>query len=294
LKVVLLALAGSVGAGFLCAVLIAVKSYLGERADYVRTPPADISRHAGRTQITGLREVSFTAHDGSRIGGWYVDSANRAAVVLVHGTGSDRSAVLAETRLLAKAGFGALALDLPGQGVSGGRTYWGVPESQAISAAIDWLSARPEVDRDRIGGFGQSMGAYVMARAAVADKRLSAVVLESCPSDVVEQNWLATARWGLLSQLPMYWALRASGQPLDMKPKDIAWAISPRPLLVIGGELDDLVPAFMSRQIYAAAREPKELWIVKGAHHTDFSQLTPEEYSRRLVEFYSRLLSTRA
>ena len=294
MKVVLLVLAGSAGVGFLCVVLIAVKSYLDERADYVRTPPADISRHPGRTEITGLREVSFTAPDGSRIGGWYVDSANRAAVVLVHGTGSDRSGVLAETRLLAKAGFGALALDLPGQGVSGGRTYWGVPESQAISAAIDWLSARPEVDRNRIGGFGQSMGAYVMARAAVADKRLGAVVLESCPSDVVEQNWLGTARWGPLSQLPTYWALRASGQPLDMKPKDIAGAISPRPLLVIGGELDDLVPVFMSRQIYAAAREPKQLWIVKGAHHTDFAQLTLEEYSRRLVEFYSRLLSSRA
>ena len=230
------------------------------------------------------------AADGSRIGGWYVGSVNRAAVVLVHGTGGDRSAVLAETRVLAEAGFGALALDIPGQGVSEGQTRWGVAESQAISAAIDWLTARPEVDAGRIGGFGQSLGAYVMARAAVTDQRLNAVVLESCPNDIVEQLWLATSRWGPLSQLPSYWALRASGQPLDMRPKDIAGAIAPRPLLIIGGELDSLVPAFMSRQIYAAAREPKELWIVKGAHHSDFAKLVPEEYRRRLVAFYSRLL----
>lgn len=293
MKLIPYAVATLAGAAFLLGLLVAVKSYLGGRADYVRNLPADISRHPERTEIPGLHEITFKTADGSPIGAWYAESANRAAVVLVHGTGTDRSGVLAETRLLARAGFGALALDLPGQGVSGGRTYWGVPESQAIIAAVDWLAARSEVDPRRIGGFGQSMGAYVLVRSAVADKRLGAVVLESCPNDVVEQNWLATSRWGLLSQLPNYWALRVAGQPLDLKPKDVAGAISPRPVLVIGGELDDLVPAFMARQIYAAAREPKELWIAKGAHHVDFPQRVPEEYSRRLIEFYSRLLRER-
>jgi dipeptidyl aminopeptidase/acylaminoacyl peptidase len=151
LKLVPYALAALAGASFLFLLLILVKSYMGGRADYVRSPPADISRHPERTEIPRLREISFTAADGSRIAAWYAESANRAAVVLVHGTDSDRSAVLWETRVLAKAGFGALALDLPGQGASGGRTYWGVPDSQAISAAVSWLTARPEVDPLRIG-----------------------------------------------------------------------------------------------------------------------------------------------
>jgi dipeptidyl aminopeptidase/acylaminoacyl peptidase len=99
--------------------------------------------------------------------GWYAPSRNRAAVVLVHGTGADRSSLLADTRILTDAGFGTLALDIPGQGQSEGRTRWGVPERQAISAAVDWLSARDEVDPQRIGGFGLSMGAYVLTQAAV-------------------------------------------------------------------------------------------------------------------------------
>ena len=287
---VLLLLAGFTSAGLLGALLIGIRSYLEERADYVRTPPTDLSSHPERTGIPGLHEVSFVSPDGVRIGGWYVPAVNRAAVVLVHGTGADRTGVLAEIRLLAAAGFGALALDMPGQGVSGGQTRWGLPESHAISAAVDWLAARREVDPSRIGGFGLSMGAYVMARTAATDQRLSAVVLASCPSDVVEQNWRASNRFGLLSQIPTYWALRAAGQALDMKPRDIAGAIAPRPLLIIGGELDTLVPAGMSRQIYAAAHEPKELWIVPGAHHTDFPVQVPHEYPRRLIGFYSRAL----
>jgi uncharacterized protein len=292
-KVVAVLLAAAAGVGLLGAGLIMIKSYLGERADYVRTAPTELAKHPGDTGIPGLREVSFTAADGSRIGGWYAPSANRAAVVLVHGTGADRTGTLDETRLLAAAGFGALAIDIPGQGVSGGRTLWGMPESQAISAAVAWLAARSEIDPGRIGGFGQSMGAYVMARAAVLDERLNAVILESCPNDVVEQNWLAATRYGWLSQVPTYLALRAAGQPLDMKPKDIVGFISPRPLLVIGGELDTLVPSFMAHQIYAAAREPKQLWIVPGAHHTDFLATARHEYGRKLAEFYSASLLAR-
>jgi len=99
---------------------IAAKSFHEERADYVRTPSSAISRHPERAEIPGLIEISFPSADGFRMAGWYAASRNRAAVVLVHGTGADRSSLLAETRILAEAGFGVLALDLPGQGQSEG------------------------------------------------------------------------------------------------------------------------------------------------------------------------------
>lgn len=223
---------------------------------------------------------------------WYAPSRNRAAIVLVHGTSADRSSLLAEGQLLAAGGFGVLALDLPGQGASDGATLWGVQERHAIMAAVDWLSSREDVDPQRIGGFGLSMGAYVLTQAVVLDKRLKAVVLTGCPTDVVEQNWVTTARWGLLSQLPTYWALRASGMPLDMLPKDVIGAIAPRAVLIINGELDQVVPPYMARQLFAAAGEPKELWMVPRAHHGDYWLIAPQAYSDRLTEFYrSKLLN---
>ncbi len=274
------------GIGAVVALRIAISSYLGERSDFTRWPAPDISRHPERTGISDLTEVTFSASGEAKIAAWYAPSRNRAAIVLVHGTGSDRSSLLFEARLLADGGFGVIALDLPGQGASEGVTQWGVPERHAIGAAVDWLSRRDEVDPNRIGGFGHSMGAYVLTQAAVLDRRLRAVVLTGCPNDVVEQNWVTTSRWGLLSQLPTYWAIRAARMPLDMMPKDIIGAIAPRAVLIVNGERDLLVPSHMAKQLFAAAGEPKELWIMPGTHHSDYSTVAPDEYGARLVDFF--------
>jgi uncharacterized protein len=115
-------------------------------------------------------------------------------------------------------------------------------------------------------------------------------MLSASPSDVVEQNWWASSRWGLLSQLPASWALRASGMPLDMQPRDVIGAIAPRAVFILGGELDDIVPVFMARQLYQSAGEPKELWIVHGARHGDYARVAPQEYNARLVEYFRRNL----
>ena len=131
------------------------------------------------------------------------------------------------------------------------------------------------------------MGAYVLTQAAVLDKRLRAVTLAASPNDVVEQNWRAAGYWGWISQVPNYLALRAYGQSLDMMPKDVIGKIAPRPVFVIGGELDELVPPFMALQLYAAAGDPKRLWIVPGAHHVDYAQIAAQEYRTRVVDFFT-------
>jgi len=282
--------AALVALGLLFAVRIAVRSYLGERDDFVRSPSSYLSQHPAEAGIPDLGEISFSGADHVRIAGWYAPSRNTAAIVIVHGTQADRSALLLETKILAEAGFGVLALDLPGQGASEGNTLWGAAERRAISAAIDWLTTRGEVDPHRIGGFGHSMGAYILTQAAGLDRRIRAVMLSASPSDVVEQNWWATSTWGLLSQLPTYWALRASGMPLDMQPGDVVGTIAPRAVFILGGDLDDVVPVYMARQLYQSAGEPKELWIVHGAHHDDHARIAPHEYRTRLVEFFRRNL----
>jgi dipeptidyl aminopeptidase/acylaminoacyl peptidase len=290
MEIALHLIVAGVGIGLTLCIGVAAKSFWNERADYVRTPPAVISRHPERAGIEGLHEISFPGGAGARVAGWYAASRNRAAVILVHGTGADRSSLLFETGFLSRAGFGVLAIDLPGQGASEGRTRWGVPERLAITAAVDWLRARSDVDPERIGGFGLSMGAYVLTQAAVLDPRLRAVALVSSPSEVVEHNWLATAKWGLLTQVPCYVALRAYGQSLDMPPKNVIGAISPRAVLIIGGVLDPLVPAFMAQQLYSAAGLPKELWLVPRAHHDDFAQAAGPEYRNRIAGFFDRTL----
>jgi uncharacterized protein len=279
------------GMGLIFAVRVAVRSYWGERIDFARYPPTELSKHPEQTGISDLREISFPGPAAWRLAGWYVPSQNHAAIVRAHGANADRSSLLPEAKLLAEAGFGVLALDFPGQGASQGKSLWGAHERQSISAAIDWLSMRPEVDSERIGGFGLSLGAYILTQAAVLDSRLRAIALAACPSDIVEQTRLASNRWGLLSELPAVWALRASGMPFtDMLPKDVIGRIAPRPVLLLGGDSDPIVPESMIQSLYRSAQEPKELWIVHGAGHGGYANLAPREYTRRLVGFFRRTL----
>ncbi len=272
-------------------ICVGTSSYRGERSDFQRTPSAAISRYPEATGIVGLRNVSFPSREGYTLSGWYAPPRNRAAVILVHGSNSDRSSLLFEARSLAAAGFGILAVDLPGQGASQGWIRWGEGERLAVSAALDWLSVQEEVDRERIGGYGLSLGGYVLIQAAARDHRLKAVALASTPADLDAETRLASGRWGPLSALPAVWALHRFRGRVDEIPAPAAVrAIAPRAVFIIGGERDTWVPPAVCRALFAAALQPKQLWVVAAAGHADFGAVAPEQFSERLVEFFSRPL----
>jgi dipeptidyl aminopeptidase/acylaminoacyl peptidase len=275
----------------ICFVLrVAVKSYLDEASDFKRASVPSISLHPEATGIANLTEIRFGT-PAEPLAGWYAPSRNRAAIVLAHGTGADRSSMLAETRMLAAAGFGVLAIDFPGQGASAGQTRWGKNEREALTAAVDWLSARADVDDTRIGGFGLSIGGYILLQAAKSEARLRAIVLVSTPADMVEEVRVSSNRWGLLSELPAVWALKRSGMPYqELLPRDVIGSLSPRAVFLIGGEHDNWVPPATAYELFAAAHEPKRVWIVPGAGHANFAEIAPREYADQLSRFFTEYL----
>jgi uncharacterized protein len=157
------------GLGLLGLAWVARSSYRIATHDFEPWPGSAILKHPEEIGVAGLTPVSFVSGGGAKLAAWYVPSKNRAAVVLAHGTNADRSALLPELRILANAGFGVLAFDWPGDGESTGHIEWGQEEQDALRAALGWLTMQHDIDPQRIGGFGFSMGGYTLAQVAAQD-----------------------------------------------------------------------------------------------------------------------------
>jgi len=266
---------------------IAYRAYRQQRAVFFpeRRPIAP----SGSAGIAGARSVTFRAGE-LELHGFYAASHNRRAVLLVHGAGGDRNALLSEARLLASHGYGVLSYDLPGHGESGGVIRWGEPERASVRAAVDFLVHNGDVDEKGIGALGFSLGGYVLVQVAAVEPRLAALVLSGTPSDPVEQVRFQHARYSALSQLPALYVLRQGGMDLSVRAVDYVARITPRPLLIVGGESDHTVPASMAQALFRAAGEPKQLYVIPGADHGSYVEKGGATYESKLLEFFERAL----
>ena len=233
-------------------------------------------------------DVHLATAKGVVMSGWRLPSDNGAAVVLVHGSFADRRQLLPEARILSSAGYGVLLFNLPGNGESGGERRHGA-EQDFLRLALDATSAAPDVRPDRIGAYGFSGGAAVLAEVAAMDRRVRAVVLAGCYEGTDQHVRHDFRQWGALSGTPALWAARWAGM-VPLNPIRAVPAISPRPIFFLSGDRDDVVPPGSVEALYAVAHEPKEIWVVGGARHGDYADVAGDEYARRLVGFFDRTL----
>jgi predicted acyl esterase len=160
-----------------------------------------------------------------------------------------------------------------------------------VEAAIAYLQSRPDVDPDRIGGVGLSVGGEVMLQAAADSDALKAIVSEGAGvRSVREAVHVSGADKVIFTELFAITTLGTAVFASDLPPPsltDLSAEIS-EPLFVIysdrgqGGETS-------SRQYHDAATGPKELWVAPGGH-TGAIDAAPQEYERRLVAFFDNTL----
>ena len=241
------------------------------------------------------RAVSFTSSDGLELSGWYRPSRNRAAVVVVHGGGGDRTGAVAHAELLARHGFGVLVYDSRGRGESEGSPVgfgWGWPKD--VAGALAFLRERPDVDPERIGGLGLSRGADTLIRVAAEDRRLKAVVSDGATGgSYADYRNLGEEAEGAPFYLAMYTAARVfSGESPGEPLKDAVARISPTPLLLIATGRSIPAERDFNRIYVEAAREPVELWDLPDVDHIAALRQRPEEYERRVVGFFDEALDT--
>lgn len=236
--------------------------------------------------------------DGVLLAGWYVPSSTGAAVVLLPGSGSTRSATLDHAAVLARHGFGVLLADPRGHGESEGSAMeFGWFGEIDIGAAVTYLVRLPDVDPARIAVVGLSMGGEEAIGALAADPRIGAVVAEGATGRLWrDRTWLADS-YGLRGRIQIG-VDAITGALADLltdaappAPLGVAVAAAaPRPvLLVAAGDRPDEVAAATALERCSPATV--SVWVVPGAPHIGGLATDPTAWDRRVTGFLSAALA---
>jgi pimeloyl-ACP methyl ester carboxylesterase len=194
--------------------------------------------------------------------------------------------------MIARHGYGILLLVPRGQGESEGDPVRWAGDTDLIAGA-EYLQGRPDVEDDRIGAIGFSVGGEQLLEAAARSPAIKAVVSEGAGGRVGEADG-ASGPLAPLLDLSMH-VMTASATVFQNtgphpRPEERIGLIAPRPVSLIYavpgmGEEDIRQPQF-----FAAAGEPKQIWRVPGSSHTGGIDAQPAEYERRVIDFLDRSL----
>ena len=236
--------------------------------DYARTP-ADLGLAYDELWLTVGRP---DATGEQRLHGWWLPAAERDAPTLLylHGVRWSLGNNLFRIARWRELGFNVLAIDYRGFGRSDGD----LPSETLIEAdaRAAWAEVRRREPReDRRFIYGHSLGAAVALMLATSERGAAGVIAESgftsLPAVLADRN------------LPVGWLLTQRFDSLDR-----VGALT-MPSLFIHGTADDVVPAWMSEQLHAAAPAPSRLLLIEGGSHSNFAGTGMPQLRREVAEF---------
>lgn len=219
-----------------------------------------------------LWHVSFPNLKGQAVPGLFLRPKAEGVypcVLILHGMTSDKETFVRYFgRPLAERGIASLAIDAD---LHGERRDKNAPASfdpltlgQILRGgvvdnrlALDYLKTRADVDGKRIGLFGYSMGAMMGAVVSGVDERLAAAVL--CVGGDPVRRYAGMVPGAMRSEVEA------------ISPSNYIGHISPRPVFLINGTRDTIMPEADARLLQNAAREPKRILWADAGH------ILPEE-----------------
>jgi 2,6-dihydroxypseudooxynicotine hydrolase len=194
--------------------------------------------------------------------------ARPAVVVVCVGLDSTKEELHVYEDIFLERGVATLVFDGPGQG----EAEYDIPirgdYEAPVKAVNDYIGTRDDLDPDRIGILGVSLGGYYSARAAAFDKRIKACLSYSGPYSWLEifdgRNELSREAFRVRSHSKTMEEAREKAKTLTLE--GAAMRIT-CPIYLVAGELDRLTPPSNAERIAAEVSGPKVLHIVKGGNH---------------------------
>jgi pimeloyl-ACP methyl ester carboxylesterase len=188
-------------------------------------------------------------------------------VLLIPGLDSTKEEFYAWETVFLERGMATLSLDGPGQGETGFALHIRPDYEVAVAAALDAVAGRPELDLERIGAVGVSLGGYYVARSAAFEPRIRAIAGISGPYDMA-------ASWDAMPSLTRETFAHHSGAGSDADARERAGDLNltgvaeliEQPCLVVTGRRDRVIPWEQTKRI--ADDVPHSEWVLyeDGTH----------------------------
>ena len=249
-------------------------------------------------QYTVYKVVYRSARD-QKVPAFFILPKNRPeneklpCIILMHGLGGDKRMFQMMWGLLTQAGFALFAIDAQYHGErkpEESSPFFGMYPYRTRDAliqtvidlrrAVDYLETRQEIDPKRVGYIGASMGGILGAIFAGVDSRVQAPVLLDAGGDwkiLVEKS--ALSLWRDTAQTAPE-RVREVLKVMDVvDPVHWVGRISPRPVLMINGDADNVVPVESNKALHNAARDPKTIVWYRGGHVPPHDQI-PTVYAQ--------------
>ncbi len=242
---------------------------------FVFFPEREIARTPGDGDVE-YEDAFFSTSDGVRLHGWFVPSDSETILIWFHGNAGNISHRLENLLMLKqRMGLNIFIFDYRGYGRSEGS-----PSEKGMyldaEAALGYLRSRPAHDRGRrLVLFGRSLGAAVAVEMATRHES-DALVIESPFTSVRE---MARRAYPFLPSALLTVPLRSRFDSLS-KIADVH-----TPVLVLHGNMDEIVPYEEGRKLFEAANQPKHFYTIEGAAHNNTYMVGGSAYFDALKTF---------
>lgn len=236
-------------------------------------------------------DVTFKSKDGTKLTGWFIPAIGppKGTIIHFHGNAQNMSAHLSFVSWLPQEGFNLFVFDYRGYGASGGKTARKGIHQDCI-AALDYISARKDINQNKLLIFGQSLGG-ANAIALIGDGRASKVQAVAIDSSFYSYRLIVRDR---IYHMPIIsiarWPLSFLVVRNSYSPSKVINNIAPTPLLIFHGTDDAVIPFHHGEKLSEKAGNPTTFITVTDGQHTDALTRHGTKYRKQLLDFFENAL----
>ena len=212
-----------------------------------------------------------------KVHGWWIPTTKSSAPALLyfHGNGSNNGDLTELAAIFHQLEVSVLLIDYRGYGKSSPIFPNEARVDEDALAAWQYLTQVQQIEPQRIFVYGHSLGGAIAIELATKHPEMAGLITEGTFTSIRDMAGLMPG----IKLFPLRWLVTQRFDNLT-KMKSLE-----TPILILHGTADEVIPFYMSKELYAAAPEPKQLEIIERAGHNNLPEFNLQRYLLTLKQF---------